>query len=206
MTRQLKLVEIPEDKAMENKFFDKIFFLKSKRPSSSSYVVHLNGIGMSIINNTPKELFYISFYDLKIKYVSNFLKTDFGTKTQTTENIELYMKNFQIDYCLNDSIKNIIFPSSQMTPTKEAELEANGERNVIEEFVPFLSMLVTRQNFKNDKKNESISFYRQIDLVIQEFNIKVEQYVLTCLLELVNEIMGFLDYSTQLDDIKKEKE
>ena len=206
MTRQLKLVEIPEDKAMENKFFDKIFFLKSKRPSSSSYVVHLNGIGMSIINNTPKELFYISFYDLKIKYISNFLKTDFGTKTQTTENIELYMKNFQIDYCLNDSIKNIIFPSNQMTPTKEAELEANGERNVIEEFVPFLSMLVTRQNFKNDKKNESISFYRQIDLVIQEFNIKVEQYVVTCLLELINEIMGFFDYSTKLDDIKKEKE
>ena len=116
------------------------------------------------------------------------------------------MKNFQIDYCLNDSIKNIIFPSNQMTPAKEEELEENGEMHLIEEFVPFLSMLVTRQNYKNDKKSESISFYKQIDLVIQEFNIKVEQYVLTCLLELINEIMGFLDYSTKLDDIKKEKE
>ena len=206
MTRELKIVEISENKAIEDKFFDKIFFLKSKRPSSSLYEVHLNGIGMSIINNVPKELFYISFYDIKIKYISNFLKTDFGTKTETTENIELYMKNFQIDYCLNDSIKNIIFPSNQMTPAKEEELEENGEMHLIEEFVPFLSMLVTRQNYKNDKKSESISFYKQIDLVIQEFNIKVEQYVLTCLLELINEIMGFLDYSTKLDDIKKEKE
>ena len=116
------------------------------------------------------------------------------------------MKNFQIDYCLNDSIKNVIFPSNQITPTKEAELEDNGQNNILEEFVPFLSMLVTRQTSKNDKKNESISFYKQIDLIIQEFNIKVEQYVLTCLLELVNEIMGFLDYSTKLEDIKKEKE
>ena len=93
-----------------------------------------------------------------------------------------------------------------MTPIKEAELQANGESNVLEEFVPFISMLVTRQNYKNDKKNESISFYRQIDLVIQEFYIKVEQYVLTCLLELMNEIMSFFDYSTKLEDIKKEKE
>ena len=206
MTRELKIVEISEYQAKEKKFLDTVFFLKSKRPSSSSYVVNLKGIGMSIINNTPKELFYISFFDLKIKYISNFMKTDFGTKTQTTENIELYLKNFQIDYCLNDSIKNIIFPSNQMTPAKEAELEDKGESHLIEEFVPFLQMLVTRQNSKNDKKNESISFYKQIDLIIQEFNIKVEQYVVTCLLELINEIMGFLDYSTKLDDIKKEKE
>ena len=206
MTRELKITEISEEDAVENKFLDTVFCLNSKRPSSSSYVVHLNGIGFSIINNVPKELFYISLYDIKIKYLSNFIKTDFGTKTQTTENIELYMKNFQIDYCLNDSIKNIIFPSNQITPTKEAELEDSGQNNILEEFVPFLSMLVTRQTSKNDKKNESISFYKQIDLIIQEFNIKVEQYVLTCLLELVNEIMGFLDYSTKLDDIKKEKE
>ena len=206
MTRQLKLVEITEEKAEENKFIDTVFFLKSKRPSSSLYQVHLKGIGMSIINDTPKELFYISFYDIKIKYLSNFLKTDFGAKTQTTENIELYMKNFQIDYCLNDSVKNIIFPMNQMTPMKEAELEANGESDVLEEFVPFLSILVTRQNYKNDKKNESISFYRQIDLIIQEFYIKVEQYVVTCLLELINEIMSYFDYSSKLDDIKKEKE
>ena len=68
MTRELKIVEISEYQAKEKKFLDTVFFLKSKRPSSSSYVVNLKGIGMSIINNTPKELFYISFFDLKIKF------------------------------------------------------------------------------------------------------------------------------------------
>ena len=49
MTRELKIVEIPENKAIETKFLDTVFFLKSKRPSSSSYVVNLNGIGFSMI-------------------------------------------------------------------------------------------------------------------------------------------------------------
>ena len=206
MTRVIKIREISEKILLESKFSDSIFFLKSKRPTSSSFKVHLNGIGFSIINEVPKELFYISLYDLKINYISNFLKINYGTKTQTTENIELYMKNFQVDYCLNDSIKNIIFPSNQITPKKEAELEASGDMEKIEEFVPFLSILITRHHLKNDKKNESISYYKQIDLTMQEFNIKIEQFALTCLLELVNEIMGFFDYSTKLDDIKKEKE
>ena len=93
-----------------------------------------------------------------------------------------------------------------MIPSIENELEANNEEKKIEDFVPFLSMLVTRQNFKDKKKTELISFYKQIDLVMQEFNIKVEQYALTCLLELINEIMGFFDYATKFDEKMKEKE
>ena len=205
-TRVIKIKEISESKKNEKKFKGEIFLLQRKRPTSSSYIVHLKGIGLSIINEVPKELFFISFYDIKVNYISNFYQTNFGTKTELTENIELYIKNFQIDYCLNDSLKNIIFPNNQMIPSIEAELEANNEEQKIEDFIPFLSMLVTRQINKDDKKGEEISFYKQIDLVTQEFNIKVEQYALTCLLELVNEIMGFFDYSTKFEEKKKEKE
>ena len=205
-TRVIEILEIYEYKKHQKKFESHLYLLKRKRPISSSYKVYLKGIGFSIINEEPKELFYISFYDLKVNYLSNFFKMNYGTKTETTENIELYIKNFQIDYCLNDSFKNIIFPSSQMIPSIESELEVNNEQNKIEDFVPFLSMLVTRQYFKDEKKTEEISFYKQIDLVMQEFNIKVEQYALTCLLELVNEIMGFFDYATKLAEKKKEEE
>ena len=205
-TRVIKITEISKEKKEEKKFMGEIYLLQRKRPISSLYSVQLKGIGFSIINEVPKELFYISFYDIKIKYLSNFYQTNFGTKTKVTENIELYIKNFQIDYCLNDSFKNIIFPSKQMIPSIEEELEANDEVKKIQEFVPFLSMLVTRQNSKDEKNNEEISFYKQIDLVMQEFNIKVEQYALTCLLELINEIMSFFDYAAKLEEKKKEKE
>ena len=205
-TRVLKIKEISEKEKNDKQFIREIFFIQKKRPISSLYNIHLKGIGLSIINEVPKELFYISFYDIKVNYISNFYQINFGTKTELTENIELYMKNFQIDYCLNDSFKNIIFPNNQMIPSKEAELEANNEEEKLEDFVPFLSMLITRQKFKDDKKGEEISFYKQIDLTMQEFNIKIEQYALTCLLELVNEIMGFFDYAQKIDEIKKKKE
>ena len=205
-TRVIKIKEISEKQKNKKKIEGAFYLLQKKRPISSMYKVHLKGIGFSIINEAPKELFYISFYDIKVNYLSNFFSFNFGTKTETTENIELYIKNFQIDYCLNDSLKNIILPFNQIIPSIEAELEANQEENKMDDIVPFLSMLVTRQNYKNEKKTEEISFYKQIDLVMQEFNIKVEQYALTCFLELVNEIMGFFDYATKFDEKKKEKE
>ena len=205
-TRTLKIKEISESKLKEKKFMGEVFLLQRKRPISTLYNIHLKGIGLSIINEVPKELFFISFYDIKVNYISNFYQLNFGTKTELTENIELYMKNFQIDYCLNDSFKNIIFPNNQMIPSKEAELEANNEEEKIEEFVPFLLILITRQIFKDNKKGEEISFYKQIDLCMQEFNIKIEQYALTCLLELVNEIMGFFDYAQKIEEKKKKKE
>ena len=205
-TRVIKIIEISEEEKNNQKFKNEINLLQRKRPKSSLFSIQLKGIGVSIINEVPKELFFISFYDIKMKYISNFLQTRFGTSVEITENIELYIKNIQIDYCLNDSFKNIIFPTNQMIPSIEERLIANKESQKLEDFVPFFSMLITRQQFKDTKKNEEISFYKQIDLVMQEFNIKVEQYALTCLLELVNEIMSFFDYSTKLDEIKKGKE
>ena len=41
MTRELKITEISEEDAVENKFLDTVFCFNSKRPSSSSYVVLL---------------------------------------------------------------------------------------------------------------------------------------------------------------------
>ena len=205
-TRVIKIIELSENEKNDRKFKNEINLLQRKRPKSSLYSLQLKGIGVSIINEVPKELFFISFYDIKMKYISNFLQTRFGTSIEITENIELYIKNIQIDYCLNDSFKNIIFPTNQMIPSMEEKLIANNKSQILEDFVPFLSMLITRQQFKDTKKDEEISFYKQIDLVIQEFNIKVEQYALTCLSELINEIMSFFDYSTKLDEIKKGKE
>ena len=205
-TRVIKIIEISENEKNDQKFKNEINLLQRKRPKSSLFSIQLKGIGVSIINEVPKELFFISFYDIKMKYISNFLQARFGTSVEMTENIELYIKNIQIDYCLNDSFKNIIFPTNQMIPSIEEKLIANNESQKLEDFVPFFSMLITRQQFKDTKKNEEISFYKQIDLVMQEFNIKVEQYALTCLSELVNEIMSFFDYSTKLDEIKKGKE
>ena len=53
--------------------------------------MQLKGRGVCIINEVPKELFFISFYDIKMKYISIFLQTRFFLSVEMTENIELYI-------------------------------------------------------------------------------------------------------------------
>jgi hypothetical protein len=104
------------------------------------------------------------------------------------------MKNFQVDYCKNDSYKNIIFPKQQIIPSNEEKYE-----NSKEDIVPFLSMLVVRQYTRNITTDEQVSKYPQIDITMQEFNIKVEQYVMNNLLEITNNYMSLLDYYNKTD-------
>ena len=63
-------------------------------------------------------MFYISLYILDIKYLSNQLRANSkDAVNDTTENLELNLNNFQIDYCLNDSVKYIIAPKAQLIPS-----------------------------------------------------------------------------------------
>ena len=41
---------------------------------------------ISIIDNTPQEIFYISLYNLQVKYISNVLNLEHGSQTDTTMN------------------------------------------------------------------------------------------------------------------------
>ena len=55
---------------------------------------------------------------MEIKYLSNQLINSSKEATNdTTENFELNLNNFQIDYCLNDSAKYIIAPKKQLIPS-----------------------------------------------------------------------------------------
>ena len=110
------------------------------------------GMGLSIIDDIPKEVFYISMYGLKAGYKNNVLSLNNDSKIENTENMTFYMKNFQIDYCKNDSLKNIIYPKVQIIPSNEEKYENSNE-----EIVPFLSMLVVRQYTRNITTDEQVT-------------------------------------------------
>ena len=175
-----------------------------KRPQSSFFDIFIRGFGISIINNTPQELFYISLYNMNIKYISNVLITNRGAQSKTTNNIIVYIDNMQIDYCLNDSLKTILSPKIQIVPSIEAEVrKAAKEENV--QIVPFVSILVTMTTKVNHFKEEQFTAYDQIDFVLQEFDIKVEQYALMNLLNLSMEMLNAFDYAKRME-LKDDKE
>ena len=188
------MIEESEYQPNEQSAVEKIFFRNKKRPSTMDINCDFKGWGMSFIDDIPKEIFYISMYGLKAGYKNNVLSLNNDSKLENTENITFFMKNFQVDYCKNDSYKNIIFPKQQIIPSNEEKYE-----NSKEDIVPFLSMLVVRQYTRNITTDEQVSKYPQIDITMQEFNIKVEQYVMNNLLEITNNYMSLLDYYNKTD-------
>ena len=211
LTRCFKIEE--REKKTDSKKEDSNLFLvtKDNKVTTSSFNIEIKGIGFSIINEALKELFYISFYSIKLKYLSNLLILENHTISENTENFELRLSNFQIDYCLNDSIKYIIAPKKQILPSNEEKHNiteviflnehSNDKQNNSNNRnrVPFISLLVTRQFTKYFKTMEESTIYSQIDLIIQEFIIKIDQYTLTNLLKIINEFMILLDYSKKLE-------
>jgi len=216
LTRCLKVEETENTKQIvePKKIGANLFTRNGNKVISSSFHIEMKGIGFSIINEALKELFYISFYDINIKYLSNLLISEKNILTDNTENIELHLNNFQIDYCLNDSIKYIIAPKKQIIPSNDGNANINMNEIILLEdkiksserikntkkITPFISFLVTRQSTKYLKTMEESTIYRQIDLIIQEFICKIEQYTLTNLLNIINEFMELLDYSKKIEE------
>ena len=203
MTRRFEIKE----KEMLNKLeMDELkLYLRGKsRPKSNYFDIFIRGIGISIIDNTPQELFYFSLYNNHIKFISNVLKINGGIQTETTTNLVVYIDNMQIDYCLNDSLRTILSPRKQIIPSTEVEVR-NAAKFENVELVPFISLLVTISSKVNHFKEEHFTAYDQIDFVLQEFDIKVEQYALMNLLKLSTEMTNAFDFAkrTELKDDKE---
>ena len=182
----------------------KLYLKGQSRPKSMYFDIFIRGFGISIIDNSPKELFYLSVYNMNIKYIKNVLVTNKGVQSESTMNVIVYIDNMQIDYCLNDSLKTILSPKRQIVPSIEADVrKAAKEEN--EKIVPFMSVLLTMTKKTNHFKEEQFTAYNQIDFVLQEFDIKVEQYALMNLLKLLTEITTAFDYAqkTQIKDNKE---
>ena len=181
-----------------------MYFRDKRRPNSMYFDIFIRGFGLSIIDNTPQEVFYISLYNMKIKYISNVLITNGGAQTNSTMNVILYIDNMQIDYCLNDSLRVVLSPKDQLVPSVEGDIREIAKKEG-REVVPFISVLLTMSTKENNFKEEKISAYDQIDFTMQEFDIKVEQYALMNVLKIVMEMVGAFDFANKIK-VKEDKE
>ena len=194
-------IETSDVKENSQETVEKLFFIK-KKPRMTRYNVSLKGMGLSIIDDTPREIFFISFYGIDINYSNNILTSKNQSKIENTENIIFYLKNFQIDYCLNDSFKNIISPKIQNNPQNEKYFEEHNK-----EIIPFISLLVTRQYTTSITNDEKIMKYPQIDFTMQEFNIKIEQFAVNSLIDVLNNyfsLLTFMNSNSKSDFIVEE--
>lgn len=197
VTRVLLITETEENEST----YVKQFFIMKKFAKVVQMHLHLKGVGISLIDDTPKEIFYISIYSMDFRYNNNFL--DLGPTTQNTTNIELYVKNFQIDYCLPSLFKLMLAPKTQLLPHTENSVDDEAK-------IPFFQLCLTKKSVYEIRTANTSTKITQIDCSIQELNVKVDQIAVNSLLAFMSSITGALDYSktnpTEVQQKKRERD
>ena len=173
------------------------YFMKKQSKSLSLLTVKLKGIGLSFIDETPKEVFFISFYGMK------FIKKNILilSNMENIQQFNLSLKNFQIDYCLNDSLKSLIYPKIQQIPSLEEQRNPNDKLN--QETLDFITIMVDRTSYSDLENKVLYMNYNKIALFLEEMNLKINQTILIGLLNLIQEYYSLLDYNKQIQ--KKNK-
>ena len=201
-------------KLEETKIVDKTeldlsrIFMKKKKLFSSIYDCFIKGAGLSLINQDLKEVFYISFYNIRVKYITNIHKSKSDTRTTTLVEYIALIDNFQVDYCLNDSLRTIISPILQIVPSNEQKIKKSLRKKKLQ-LIPFMAGYVTTKTTKNLISNEELTSYDVIKVFLQKFEMKIEQNELINLLKMYEEFMKLFDYYTinnQITGQEKDKE
>ena len=178
-------VLILEEKGYGQKFRE--YFMIKQQKSLSTMKIELKGIGISFLDETPKEIFFISFYELKIIYRTTKLLNN----REYIEQINFCLKNFQIDYCLNDSLKSLIHPKKQRIPSLEEQNKEDNDED-------FIMIFIDRTSYHNEENKILYMNYNNIGFLIKEMNVKINQIILMNLINLIQGYTALFDYSQKI--------
>ena len=163
-----KLIDIKNDNKKEKS-------IKNKFKSLNKINIFIKGIGLSFLDEAPKEIFYISFYEMRLTYTNLFI----SLLNTSTEDFEFHLKNFQIDSSLNNTIKTLIYPKKQNIPSLELD------NNYSKDDINFISLSIVKNSSTNIAQEIKNVKYPKIDLCIQEINVKIDQNIVMNLIGLI---------------------
>ena len=167
-------------------------------------LLNLEGIGLSFIDKTPKEIFYFSLYKI-------FLNYSFSSYQNILNEIKLYnsftfsIKNVELDYCLDNAYEIVFNPTNQILPLKYEEKIEKAKKNKSikdkdkvkeeDEETPFIQLVLSQkviQEIVNNKKNVLYSIYPIVAFVVQEFDVRINTILINCFINLLNQYMQIL--------------
>ena len=204
-----KVIEITEViEKVENINLDKNEIKKLKLEDLSGYdfKLYLNGIGLSIIDETPKEVFFLSIYEIEINY--NYYKKNNLSLSESSNIITVSVKNMQLDYCLENSYKCVFCPSNQILPEMLIPSDKNKEvkiENIIPN-IPFIQMNLFQKVIKDNETDKKMyTVYPEITVIVQEFEVSITTIVINTIIDLCLKYKEILlsDNLTNSDNIIK---
>ena len=160
-------------------------------------MINLEGLGFSIIDEKPREIFYLSIYKIFLKY--NYISYNNILNEMTLYNsITFSIKNLELDYCLENSYDLIFNPTNQILPPKKVEKEKT-EKNFIDkvfevgdEETPFIQFVISQKTMQEKVDNKVKVLYTiipEIGFIMQEFDVRINTILINCIINLVNQYM-----------------
>ena len=204
-----------KDKRLLQDFSNEKKIKKYILSKGAKVLINLEGIGLSFINETPKEIFYFSLYKI-------FLNYSFSSHENILSEIKLYksytfsIKNVELDYCLDNAYEIVFNPSNQILPPTYEE-KIKNEKNTKykaeepgEEDTPFIQLVLSQKTIQekvNNKINVLYSIYPTVAIVIQEFEVRMNTILINCFMNLIiNQYLKiFLPDNENMKNIQKEK-
>ena len=199
-TRTLIIKNAHKNKKNQDSFLKRIKE-HNKNAFNIKIKLYTKGLGISIINREPKELFYISFYGLLLEnQIFSFNKDQCFN---IIVNMKISLKNFQMDYCLDDLFKSMIIPKNQITPQKE-ELNINNNIMNNNSVVPLFQGIISFHRVTNQLISVSSDEFPQLDFTVQPIKVNVSNYQIMSLIDLGLELKSEFDfYLSEPEKIKK---
>ena len=183
---------------------NKISFLERiKEQKKNSFNIKLKlytkGVGISIINSNPKEIFYISFYGFLMETQLFSFNKEYCT--HIIANVRMSLKNFQMDYCLKDLFKSLIIPKNQITPQIEESIHDNIDNN---KFIPLFQGIISFHRTINQLISATSDEFPQLDFTIQPIKVNISNYQIMDLVDFALQLKAEFDfYSTEPEKYKK---
>ena len=168
---------------------------KNKNTFNIKIKLYTKGFGISIISSEPRELFYISFYGFLMEsQIFSFNKEECF---HIIANMNLSLKNFQVDYCLDDLFKSMVIPKNQIT----AQIEESNQNN-IEKLVPLFQGIISYHSVKNNSVTSDE--FPQLDFALQPLKVNISNYQVMSLIDFALELKSEFDfYLTEPEKNKK---
>ena len=203
-----------DDKRLLEDYSIKKRIKKYTNSQGANILINLEGIGFSLIDETPKEIFYLSFYKI-------FLNYTFSSHNDILKEIHLYdsltfsIKNLQLDYCLDNAYEIVFNPTNQILPPKFGE-KIKTEKNFLDkikesgdEDTPFIQLVISKKG-KQEKVDDKIkilySIFPEFAIIIQEFDARINTILINVFINLVNQYVKiFLPENENNNEIDMDK-
>ena len=171
--------------------------------------LELKGLGFSIIDETPKEIFYISLYEMNLDYKFSKI-TNILNEIQIHNSTKFSLKNLQLDYCLDNAYDIVFNPTNQILPPKPYDKDVKKEKNFIDKVfeddddnTPFIQFVISqkiREDISNGKNKLIYSVYPVVEVMIQEFDIRINTILINSLIKLINEYVKIFLSSDKINE------